>query len=646
MRFVLLAAVAAGSLSAQIIDHTCTDLESIPGEWIDLVQSSIDSHYAHTSHGSQLTWGLHFIEEGNPFYAFIVGNGYLPSSPTAYCVFDGQEGEGYVTPDLYWETEDGLQLTRDVLDNNPSISTSMWCWCCQCDYYSQEQVQGYLDAMSLLEGEYPEVTFVYFTGNAQSEGSSGYNRHMRNQQIRAFCQANDRVLFDFEDLDSWWFNPSTSQWERNTYSYNGQEIPSEHPEFSGDEYGHTTAESCEQKGRAWWFMTALQAGWPGMGVSGPMGTGVRLPGGPPESGPGSGGHLSGTARCGSGKDQGSRPDRPGGVRNRRVYPGWRAARIHCSGCRQRGLPGGGGGGNRKADRQVRRGGLGRPALRRRALLLRRGYHEEGQGDDDHRRCQGGGKTAGLPGLVSGCRGSAFGGGWDSASTCDPQFGHSPEGPRMVNGVSQDGHLTNFTFHDLLPAGLMNLRAAGVAVQPSPAPPALIQAGERFPGRSSASGDGRKPSPTPCDGRSSPGNGCSPDVTRRIHREESLNGGAAVPTRRCFRSPRPSTHLGNSVPVAPGVPEASRTSSAVRSISARSFIPRESSSRCRSPRPPGRNLFRRTCRAPTGSPRSWSRTAHEDFSCDGDVGGGSDSAFRAFPNRSRTCSAPGRPVCQR
>lgn len=269
MRFVLLAAVAAGSLSAQIIDHTCTDLESIPGEWIDLVQSSIDSHYAHTSHGSQLTWGLHFVEEGNPFYAFIVGNGYLPSSPTAYCVFDGQEGEGYVTPDLYWETEDGLQLTRDVLDNNPSISTSMWCWCCQCDYYSQEQVQGYLDAMSLLEGEYPEVTFIYFTGNAQSEGSSGYNRHMRNQQIRAFCQANDRVLFDFEDLDCWWYNPSTSQWERNTYSYNGQEIPSEHPEFSGDEYGHTTAESCEQKGRAWWFMTALQAGWPGMGVSGP-----------------------------------------------------------------------------------------------------------------------------------------------------------------------------------------------------------------------------------------------------------------------------------------------------------------------------------------------------------------------------------------
>lgn len=35
-------------------------------------------------------------------------------------------------------------------------------------------------------------------------------------------------------------------------------------------------------------------------------------------------------------------------------------------------------------------------------------------------------------------------GAESASTCDPQLGHSPDVPRMVNGVSQDGHLTNFT----------------------------------------------------------------------------------------------------------------------------------------------------------------------------------------------------------
>jgi len=36
--------------------------------------------------------------------------------------------------------------------------------------------------------------------------------------------------------------------------------------FYGNEYGHTTAESCEQKGRAWWWMMAVLAGWGGTGV--------------------------------------------------------------------------------------------------------------------------------------------------------------------------------------------------------------------------------------------------------------------------------------------------------------------------------------------------------------------------------------------
>lgn len=249
-----------------VIDHTCTSIENIPGVWIDLVQSDIDSHYAHTSHGSQLTWGLSFVLQEDPEYAYLVGSSYLPSSSSAYCVFDGQENGTYITPELYWESDAGIQLTRNVLNNNPSISTSMWGWCSQCDYYSQAQIENYLNVMSQLESEFPDVTFVYFTGNAQAEGASGNARHQRNQQIRTFCLNNDKVLFDFADLDCWWFNPNTQAWEQNTYSYGGSQIPSEHPQFEDDEYGHTTAESCEQKGRAWWYMMALLAGWSGTGI--------------------------------------------------------------------------------------------------------------------------------------------------------------------------------------------------------------------------------------------------------------------------------------------------------------------------------------------------------------------------------------------
>jgi hypothetical protein len=95
------------------------------------------------------------------------------------------------------------------------------------------------------------------TGNAQAENKAGYNRHLRNDQIRKFCRENGKILFDFEDLDCWYHN------EQHTYSYNGHDVPSEHPRYHGDDGGYTTYQSCEQKGRAVWWMLARLAGWDG-----------------------------------------------------------------------------------------------------------------------------------------------------------------------------------------------------------------------------------------------------------------------------------------------------------------------------------------------------------------------------------------------
>jgi hypothetical protein len=256
-----------GLQGASIIDHTCADLDQVPAYWIEFIQDNIPSHYAHTSHGGQLTYGLQFIESDSSFYDCTVGISYLPTTAGAWCIFDGQESDSYITPDLYWETAAGMNLTRNVLDNNPDIETSMWCWCTQMDYYSESQVQAYLDSMTVLESEYPDITFIYFTGNAQGTGSDGYNRWQRNEQVRDYCNANDKYLFDFADLDCWWYNPSSSSWEQHTYSYSTYTIPAEHPQFYGDDYAHTTAESCYQKGEALWYMMALIAGWQGTSIS-------------------------------------------------------------------------------------------------------------------------------------------------------------------------------------------------------------------------------------------------------------------------------------------------------------------------------------------------------------------------------------------
>ena len=272
----LLAAFSGAPAPAQaesiIITHACTDTSAIPAVYIDAAQAGIKMHYAHTSHGGQLTTGLSRIETGDTLYSVAIGYSSLPAEAGALCIFDGQEHATYITPDLYWETEAGLNYTRSVLDNNPSINVSMWSWCTQLTYYSQAQCQAYLDAISLLEAEYPAVRFIYMTCNAQATGSSGYNRYLNNQMIRMHCAGSDRILFDFADLDAWWYNPSGG-WEFSSYEYSGSDVPLEHPQFNGDQAGHTTYESCEQKGKAVWHMVARLAGWPGTssGVDGPSG---------------------------------------------------------------------------------------------------------------------------------------------------------------------------------------------------------------------------------------------------------------------------------------------------------------------------------------------------------------------------------------
>ncbi|MBN1150244.1 T9SS type A sorting domain-containing protein [candidate division WOR-3 bacterium] len=265
MRFftVFLIVLWAGTLFSQefIVDHNFVHPESIPQNWIDSVKVKCKWHYAHTSHGGQLTIGLNDYETQNPFFGVSIGSCNLPNTAGSFCIHDGQVSQTYITPELYWQSSTGMNLTRAVLNANSSLNFSAWAWCCQVDGYNQTQIQEYLDSISLLESEFPDVTFIYMTGNAQAEGSSGYNRHQRNNQIRQYCIDNDKVLFDFADLDCWWFNDTTGHWEQNTYFYNAESIPVEHQAFNGNYGGHTTYLSCQQKAYAVWFMFAVLSGW-------------------------------------------------------------------------------------------------------------------------------------------------------------------------------------------------------------------------------------------------------------------------------------------------------------------------------------------------------------------------------------------------
>ncbi|OQX74009.1 MAG: hypothetical protein B6D61_11965 [Bacteroidetes bacterium 4484_249] len=99
--------------------------------WIDSVQANQKWHYTHTSHGGQLTTGLDRIETGDTAYKYARALSSLPNVTGALCVFDGQEGDSYITPEKYWKITAGMNKTRDVLNHNPTINVSQWSWCTQ-----------------------------------------------------------------------------------------------------------------------------------------------------------------------------------------------------------------------------------------------------------------------------------------------------------------------------------------------------------------------------------------------------------------------------------------------------------------------------------------------------------------------------------
>ena len=76
----------------------------------------------------------------------------------------------------------------------------MWSWCGQVSTATAEDIDAYLELMGGLEAEYPGVRFVHMTGHLDGTGREG-NLHLRNEQIRAFCRENRKILFDFADLE-------------------------------------------------------------------------------------------------------------------------------------------------------------------------------------------------------------------------------------------------------------------------------------------------------------------------------------------------------------------------------------------------------------------------------------------------------------
>jgi hypothetical protein len=271
---------------SMIIDHTCTDITAIPLQYIEAAKQQLVIAYGHTSHGSQLTDGM------SELVAFANNGGKGMSHPKNTFAWNDEgtggalhlddyamDGDVGYYPDWYNNTISYLGPANAATgkgENNPTVNVIMWSWCGQAAGYSESQmVSDYLTPMSKLEKEYFNVKFIYMTCHLDGSGAEG-NLNKRNEQIRNYCKANNKILYDFADIESYDPDGKVNYMElygndncdytsvtggSKNWATDWQESHTENVDWYSCSAAHSQSLNGNRKAYAAWWMFARMAGW-------------------------------------------------------------------------------------------------------------------------------------------------------------------------------------------------------------------------------------------------------------------------------------------------------------------------------------------------------------------------------------------------
>ncbi|PIE89108.1 MAG: hypothetical protein CR997_12595 [Acidobacteria bacterium] len=254
--FSLATCVAMGQIVA---DHFSTDLSLIQESAVHDAKAQLRIWYGHTSHGGQITSGMSVLANDYP----TLYNYNSSGSGGALSYQERSDDLGH-NGDDGWEIATREQLDRPDNDRNVVV----WSWCGGVSDNTVEGINTYLNLMNQLELDYPDVTFIYMTGHLDGTGEEG-NLHERNNQIRQYCQTNNKILYDFADIES--YDPDGNYFldlnadDACNYELNGETLnwavqwcDANPGVCSSVHCAHSHSLNCDRKGVAfWWLLTQL-----------------------------------------------------------------------------------------------------------------------------------------------------------------------------------------------------------------------------------------------------------------------------------------------------------------------------------------------------------------------------------------------------
>lgn len=283
---------AAFAAEPIIVDHNCIDLNKIPLAAIIQAKETLHIAYGHTSHGSQLISGMGGTN-GAGLDTFLTDNPNYNIPAGLYIWNEGGSNDALDLDDYAMGGDVGyyptwVNNTRSYLgDPDPTtgrgtlhtdVNVIIWSWCGQASGYTEQyMIDAYLAPMSLLELDYPGITFVYMTGHLDGSGPSG-NLNLRNEQIREYCRANNKVLYDFADIESYdpeglvnymelmcndgcYYDSDGDGTRESNWALSWQNIHTKNIDWWESGAAHSQDLNGNLKGFAAWWLWARIAGW-------------------------------------------------------------------------------------------------------------------------------------------------------------------------------------------------------------------------------------------------------------------------------------------------------------------------------------------------------------------------------------------------